>query len=255
MTTTSAQVVERTAPPPSRRDRFLLVLRRFSAISVAGALAGLVVGGIGGRLAMLLLAGLNPQAHGLVSDDGFVMGQFDLLGTLNLLAAGTGLGLLGAAVYAVVRGLRMGPRWFQLLSLSVGPAVVVGEVLVHTDGVDFSLLDPVELAVGLFVLLPGLYAVALVLLSDRWLRPGSWWSRARPAAVAGTFLVWVLLFPLLPVLLALALLWLVQDAVRQTPTGRRVLRWPVWPWAARAALAAVFLRSGVVLLDEIAVLT
>ena len=125
----------------------------------------------------------------------------------------------------------------------------------HTDGVDFQVLDPVELAIGLFVLLPGVYAAALVLLSDRWLRPGSWWSRARPAAVAGTYLVWVLLFPLLPVLLALALLWLVQDAVRQTPTGRRVLRWQVWPWAARAALAAVFLRSAVVLLDEIAVLT
>jgi hypothetical protein len=255
VTTTSAQVVERTAPLPSRRDRFLLVLRRFSAVSVAGALAGLVVGGIGGRLAMLLLARLNPEAHGLVSDDGFVMGQLDPLATLNLLAAGTGLGLFGAAVYVVLRGLRTGPPWFQLLSLSVGPAVVVGEVLVHTDGVDFRVLDPVELAIGLFVLLPGVYVLVLVLLSDRWLRPDSWWSRARPAAVAGTFLVWVLLFPLLPVLVALALLWLVQDAVRQTTTGRRLLGWAGWPWAARAALALLFLRSGAVLLDEIAVLT
>ena len=154
-----------------------------------------------------------------------------------------------------MRGLRFGPPWFQLLSLSVGPAVVVGEVLVHTDGVDFRVLDPVELAIGLFVLLPGVYAVVLVLLSDRWLQPGSWWSRARTAVVVRPLLVWVLLFPLLPVLLALVLLWLVQDAVRQTTAGRRLLRWAGWPWVARAALALLFVRSGVVLLDEIAVLT
>jgi hypothetical protein len=183
------------------------------------------------------------------------MGQFDLVSTLNLLAAGTGLGLLGAGIYAVVRGLRFGPRWFQVLSLSVGPAVVVGEVLVHTDGVDFQLLDPVGLSIALFVLIPGVYAAALVLLSDRWLRPGSWFLRARWRGVTSTLLVWILLFPLLPVLLALALLWLGQDVVRQTPAGRRVLTWQAWPWLARALLCAVFVTSALRLADELAVLT
>jgi hypothetical protein len=143
------------------------------AVSLAGALAGLLVGGIGGRLAMLLLTRLDPQVAGTVSDDGFVMGQVTVLGTLNLLAVGVGLGVLGAVFYAVLRPLMVGPRWFQVLSTSLGPAVVVGEMLVHTDGVDFRLFAPVELAIALFVLLPGLYAAALTGLAERWLRPGS----------------------------------------------------------------------------------
>ncbi len=255
MTTETAPVLAVRVPAPSRRDRLVLVVRRLAAVSLAGALAGLVVGGIGGRLAMLLLAQLNPQAAGVVSDDGFVIGRFDVLLTLNLLAAGTGLGLLGAAFYVVLRGLRIGPRWFQVLSLSVGPAVVVGELLVHTDGVDFRLLEPVELGIALFVLIPGVYAAVLTLLAERWLRPGSWFLRARPAKVAAVLLVWVLLFPLVPVLVALAGVWLAQDAVRATSTGGRVLSWPAWPWAARALLAAVFLVSATRLADDIAVLT
>jgi len=125
-------------------------LRSLAAISVAGALAGVLVGGIGGRLAMMLLARLNPQVTGLTSDDGFIMGRFTVGNTLSLLAVGFGLGLFGAAVYAVLRGLMIGPRWFQVLSISVGPAVVVGEMLVHTDGVDFTLLEPAGLAIALF---------------------------------------------------------------------------------------------------------
>ncbi|MBW3618942.1 MAG: hypothetical protein KY461_01745, partial [Actinobacteria bacterium] len=50
--------------------------RRFAAISLAGALSGVLVGGVGGRLAMLLIARLNPQATGRISDDGFRMGTF-----------------------------------------------------------------------------------------------------------------------------------------------------------------------------------
>ena len=254
-TALAAAPMSATGRPAPRRDRFAAVVRRFAAISLAGALTGLVVGGIGGRLAMLLLARLNPEVAGLVSDDGFVMGRFDLLATLNLLAAGTGLGLLGAAFYVVLRGLRTGPRWFQVLSLSVGPAVVVGEVLVHTDGVDFRLLEPVELGIALFVLIPGVYAAVLTLLAERWLRPGSWFQRTRTAKVAAVLVVWVLLFPLVPVLLVLAAGWFAQDVVRSTAQGGRLLAWRAWPWVARALLVVVFVRSAVTLADEIAVLT
>ena len=97
-------------------------LRALAAISMAGALSGVLVGGIGGRLAMMLLAQLNPQVRGVKSDDGFVMGQFRVGPTLSLLIVCCGLGVLGAAIYAVVRGLMIGPRWFEVLSISGGPA-------------------------------------------------------------------------------------------------------------------------------------
>lgn len=53
-----------------------LALRRLAAITVAGAVLGVLVGGVGGRLAMVLLAALNPRATGVTSDDGFTIGQF-----------------------------------------------------------------------------------------------------------------------------------------------------------------------------------
>lgn len=111
--------------------------RQLAAVTAAGGLLGLLVGGVGGRLAMLLLARLNPDATGLVSDDRFIIGQLTTE-SLNLLVDGTLLGVLGGGIYFVLRGLMIGPRWFQVLSISVGPAVVMGSQIVHTNGVDFT---------------------------------------------------------------------------------------------------------------------
>ena len=151
-------------------ERLVSVLLRLVVIVLAGAVLGLLVGGVGGRLAMMLLAVLNPEATGVTSDDGFVMGQFTASGTLNLLVAGTILGAIGGVFYALLRDLMIGPRWFQVLSVGGGPAVVVGSMLVHTDGVDFRLLQPAWLAIGLFVAIPGVYAAVLTLVAERLLR-------------------------------------------------------------------------------------
>lgn len=145
--------------------------RRLAVATSAGALSGLLVGGFGGRLAMMLLARLAPETSGVVSDDGFVIGQFNLFATLNLLLLGTFLGVLGGGIYLIARTLMIGPRWFQVLSISLGPAVVVGAMLVHTDGVDFISLRPTWLAIALFVAIPGLYAVLLTSICERWLHP------------------------------------------------------------------------------------
>src|SRR5262245_33918355 len=115
-----------------------LAARRMGAITAVGALLGLLVGGVGGRLAMMLLARLNPDVTGVTSDDGFTMGQFTVSDTLNLLLVGTLLGVVGSGIYALLRGLRIGPRWFQILAIGGGPAVVVGALIVHTDGSIFD---------------------------------------------------------------------------------------------------------------------
>lgn len=70
---------------PSALPWYVADLRRLAGAATAGMVAGLVVNGIGGRLAMLLLARLNPAAAGVVSDDGFVMGHFDLGNTMVFL--------------------------------------------------------------------------------------------------------------------------------------------------------------------------
>ncbi|QIK76734.1 hypothetical protein [Nocardioides piscis] len=152
-------------------------------VLLASILAGLICVGIVSRLAMLLLARLNPMADGVVSDDGFVMGQFTVSGSLNLfLLGGTLIAVVGALTYFVVRPLLFGPVWFQWFSLSLPPGVVAGAVAVHTGGVDFQLLEPLWLAVSLFVAVPALFGPmvhALMLRTGR-RAPGSRAVAAHP---------------------------------------------------------------------------
>lgn len=210
-----------------------------SAAATAGLIAGLVVNGVGSRLAMMLLARLNPQVTGRLSDDGFLMGQFSLADTFGLVTFGTALGVLGGLLFLALRGLRFGPQWFQVASMTVGPAVVVGAMLVHTDGIDFRVLHPTWLAIALFVALPGLFALAVSWLTDRWTRPESWAFRTRRAWLAGLPLL-IVIAPALPV----AALGAGARVLHQTvPAVRRLMAAPAWPNLVRTGLVAVFLLS------------
>ena len=214
--------------------------RRLAAITAIGGLLGLLVGGVGGRLAMMLLARLNPEATGTTSDDGFRMGQFTVPDTIGLLVTGTAFGVVGAGVYTVVRGLMVGPRWFQVLSVAGGPAVVVGATIVHTDGVDFHLLDPAWLAIGLFVAIPGMYAALLTWFAERRLHDDSWFSRVPLRFAAAPLVLWI---PLAPLLAVLVLLWASGEGLRRTPRGARVLTHPATSLVARLGLVAIFVLS------------
>lgn len=214
--------------------------RRLAAITAAGGLLGLLVGGIGGRLAMMLLARLNPGVTGVTSDDGFRIGQLTAADTIGLLLVGAGLGVVGAGVYAVLRGLRVGPHWFQVLSIAGGPAVVVGAAIVHTDGVDFRLLGPPWLTIGLFVALPGLYAGLLTLFAERLLDEDSWFAHAPILLAVAPLALWI---PLAPLLGILVLLWASREGLRRTPGGATALGHPVMARAARLGLTAVFVLS------------
>ena len=52
-------------------------------------------------------------------------------------------------------------------------------MLVHADGIDFNLLKPKWLAIGLFVALPGLFGVLIGASVDRVARPDSWTAGGR----------------------------------------------------------------------------
>jgi hypothetical protein len=213
-------------------------LRGLAAVTWAGGLLGLLVGGIAGRLAMMLLARLNPDVTGVSSDDGFTMGQLTLH-TLDLFAVTTLLGVLGGGIYFVLRGLMIGPRWFQILSVSLGPSVVVGSSLVHVDGVDFT-LRPVWLAIAMFVAIPGAYAALLTVVAERFLLPEGTFMTASIWLAVVPLLLWV---PIAPVVGVLLLGLLAFEAVRRTPGGGAALRHPAWPWLVRGALAVVFTVS------------
>lgn len=224
-------------------------LRRLAAAVAAGLVAGFVINGWGTRLAMLVLARLNPEMTGVVSDDGFVMGHFTLGNTLGLVFFGTVLGGFGGMIHLGLRPLQVGPRWFRLLSMSAGPAIVVGAMLVHTDGIDFRLLDPPLLAIGLFTLAPGLFALVVLLLAERWAKDGSWWMTGSRWKLLP--LVAVAIPPLVVVAvvgLAAHQVWL--GRMREGSRARVVVQ-----HAARLALTAIFVLALVDLVQDTRTLT
>lgn len=227
------------------RDDLAAAANVLARVTLVGALSGVIAVGVLGRVAMLLLAYLNPVASGVTSDDGFVMGQFTLSGSLQLAASGLQFGVIGVFFYLALRGLMVGPDWFRLLSISLGPAVVIGAIIVHTDGVDFNVLEPVWLAALLFIGVPFAYCALLHVLAVRTLRSDR--PLPSPLLVLGLF-PWILLLPLTLVLLG-GLLAL--RALRRGDAGRRLLA-RTWPgWILRGALAVLVVVSVVDLVRDL----
>ncbi len=214
--------------------------RRWATVLLVGVACGVVVTGILGRLVMFLLAELNPDAAGVRSDDGFIMGQVTLSGSTQLALAGAQLGAIGAFLYMALRGLMIGPPWFRLLSISVGPGVVVGAMLVHTSGIDFHLLDPLWLTLGFFVLIPVVFCAALHLVAERTLSHGG--VRSMPLMVLGFTLTIVAL----PLTLVLGIGWLTARALR----GDDTLSTTAAAWFVRAVLALVFVMAVIDLVSD-----
>jgi len=158
-------------------QRFLEGLR---VLIVGGISAGVILIGVGSRLAMLLLRVTSPDSvRGVESDDGFIMGQVTLAGTYNLLMLGASVGIIGAAAYLLVAPWLIGPKWFRHLTTALAAAVVVGSMLVHADGIDFRVLKPTWLAIGVFIALPGLFGGLVGVVVDAIRRPESWTTRGR----------------------------------------------------------------------------
>lgn len=128
---------------------------------VVAVLTGVFCVGVLSRLAMSLLASRNPAAAGRLSDDGFEMGRVTLSGSANLAVVGIAVGVIGWLTYLAARPLLFGPVWLQWFSLSIPPAVVAAALVVHPDGVDFTVLGPLWLTVGLFLAVPATYGPLL----------------------------------------------------------------------------------------------
>lgn len=134
--------------------------------AAAGAISGLVIGGIGGRLAMLLLRVTSPDTViGLTSDDGFEIGAVTT-DTIPLLAAMAALGGVNGVLYVALRSAI--PVRLRLPLWSLMSAVGVGANVIHSDGVDFTVLEPSWLAITLFLALPLAAGAFVVVLVERW---------------------------------------------------------------------------------------
>jgi MFS family permease len=220
--------MERHGAPP------LLASARWLGAGVTGGfVCGLLFGGIGGRLAMFVLRLTSDRSlRGVTTDDGFTIGVFSTA-TLFLLGVTSALGVLGGLVYLVVREW-FPPGWrvtaMALFFGAIGSAGVIGP-----DGIDFSLLSPLPLAIAMFVAIPVAYGVTMPLLAESLLREGSWVRRTRwgwlaallPLALANVFGVLVLA-------VAVGTWWITTRA----PALARFWRSSLVTWTGRLVLVA-----------------
>ena len=152
----------------------------------SGAIAGALVGGVGGRLAMLLLRITSPDhVVGMTSDDGFEIGVVSA-DTLQLVLAMALLGGINGIVYATLRSAI--PQRLRLVLWTVFATALGGARIVHEDGVDFVVLEPAALAVVLFVVLPGAAAALVVVLVERGSRAEPWADRRLSAGLCAAAL-------------------------------------------------------------------
>lgn len=211
-----------------------------------GALCGGLIGGVGGRLAMFALRITSEDSlHGMETDDGFIIGSFTA-DTAFLVVATTFLGALGGLFYMGVRPwLTERFRWvlYGLLGATAGGALVI-----RPDGIDFTLLKPLELAVAMFVLIPAAYGVALSLLTERLVQStGFRQSRWRWAAVP------LLLSVLLAGSFGVGFLLIVGLVIAVNRSGRFTRLWRSAPvtWVGRSAYALALAASGALLLSDV----
>ena len=169
-----------------------LPLARFARLPLAAALGGAVAGlvglGVGLRVAMRVVALLN-QEHFVFTENGNVVGEVTLSGTLGILIAGVLGGVFLGLGYAVVRswlpwrGWRRGTLYGVLLSASFGT------LLVDSESLDFALLDGDAVAIALLLASPVLYGTILGALVDRLEPAEPRLLRVRGVRIGGAILV------------------------------------------------------------------
>lgn len=157
------------AVPGEARTPLVAVLREITRGGLAGLITGVLVGGIGGRLVMRLAALLVPSSVGRQTENGNVIGDITLEGTLLLiLFSGLAIGAIAGSVWVMIAPwlpARFAPR--AAIAALIGVALGT-PVLVQASNIDFVILRRDPLVVASLIGLVLLAGPALV-LAERWL--------------------------------------------------------------------------------------
>ena len=200
------------------------VVRVVSGAAAVGIIVGGLLGGVGGRLAMRLLAVTSDdRLRGRVTDDDEIVGRVTLGGTVGFIIFMALGGAVLAMLYVVLR------RWLprqpvvRTLAFSALFWAVQGQDIFESDGFDFSELGPRWLAVLLFTLiLIGVGALTVAGVDralGRWPTPSArHWASVMPLAPLIVFF---------PVLVFAGLIGLVALGIERSRLATRL-------WQSRA---------------------
>ncbi len=93
-----------SAPSRTRGDVMAARLRAAAIVAIGSGMAGALVGGLGSRLVMRLAALAAPEVRGAVTENGAIVGEITLSGTVALVVfAGVASTALGAGAFVLVK--------------------------------------------------------------------------------------------------------------------------------------------------------
>ncbi len=151
-----------------------VLIRQVALLGTASVVAGVVVGGVGGRLVMRVSAmAAGSEAAGLVTENGNTVGEITVGGTVVLIVFGGGLGGLLASIVIVAAEPWL--KWMGPLR-GLGFGLVTLAAYFSFDTLDFRLIDPPALNVAMFVGLFVAYGLAV---------SGAYWLLDRKLPPAG----------------------------------------------------------------------
>lgn len=151
------------------RPAFARYLRLLAWVTGSGILTGVLVFGVGGRIAMRVLALTSSDAvQGAFTDDGEEIGEVSLGGTIGLVVFGGVFGgVVGGLAYGLIRAfLPTDAAWRRRACALIGAGVGT-QLFVNPGDRDFSILDPLWLVVALFVALSTLYGILIPTVAER----------------------------------------------------------------------------------------
>jgi hypothetical protein len=161
--------IERSADSRVGRARLAVLARDIARAGIAGAMAGVLVAGIGGRVVMRFAAIAIPGSEGMFTENGNRIGDITIEGSLALLFFGGLLfGGFAAIIWVVVspwipgRGIRR-----ALLAMPITLAIG-GTALIQGGNTDFLVLEHSPVVVAMLAGLVAIVGLGIALLDD-WL--------------------------------------------------------------------------------------
>ena len=128
-----------------------VLIREVAASGLAAAFAGLIAGGLGGRLVMRISALVNPSLAGALSENGNAIGEITADGTLQLVLFGGLLsGMVAATAWVAIRPWLPGRDRWRYVAAAVAAVGMTGIFVVDGDNFDFAILRPAWLHVMMF---------------------------------------------------------------------------------------------------------
>jgi len=140
----------------SSRQPIAALIREVAGAAMAPALGGVLVGGLGGRIAMRLSAVVNPSMTGRISENGNRIGSVTPDGTFALvLFGGLFAGLAAGVAWVAVRQWLPQRQPLRRWAACIAAVGLTGFLVVQSNNFDFFILDPAWLHVVMFTAIAG----------------------------------------------------------------------------------------------------